>query len=153
MESLYPSIETVLAFGATFGVIILIIVMIAVTSSVQKKRRLKNKEDFPEKLMVSLGDSFYTTLQRRWYQGQWVYIYFGKPPYAHRSPESREERGELEIPECLKDTPEEETLRRFDELTKPGGVMGEVIKAAYSTPEAIDRQRLSEEIGRIVREK
>lgn len=117
------------------------------------KQMLSEKEDFPESLSVSVGDGFYMTLQRRWYEGQWVYVYFGEPPITYRSSESREERSKLEIPECLKGTPEEGALRRFDELTKPGGVMDDVIKAAYSTPEAIERQKSVEEIGRIVREK
>lgn len=165
MESLYPSIETILAFGVTIGVVVLIVIVVAVSSFLQKKRKSKDKEDFPEKLMVSLGDSFYMTLERRWFQGQWVYIYFGKPPYAHRSPSEEERelespkrlrdksRKQLEIPECLKGTPEEDTLRRFDELTKPGGVMDEVIIEAYNTPKEIERQKLRERIREIVKEK
>ena len=57
---------------------------------------------------------------------------------------------EFEIPEGLRGTSEEESFKRFCELTKPGGLMEQVIKSAYNTPEEIERQKLRERIRQII---
>ena len=150
LKSLGPS-ELVLLV-----LVVCVVIFLAVWGFYKKLKELKEcfrvmgGEDpsLPESFSVMTTDGAHLVLERKRIDNKWCYV-LKDLPYRFAPPE----RSPLEIPECLKGTPEEDTLRRFDELTKPGGMMDEVIRAAYNTPEEIERQKLRERIGEIVREK
>ena len=92
-------VRDVIAFMGPEKIAIILALIVLVFFDLRRKIRqtrqmLTDEKTLPESFSVSAGDSLRITLERRWYEGRWVYIFFGKPPYSHSM---------------------------FDELTKPGG--------------------------------
>lgn len=150
LKSLGPSELVLLAL------VVCVVIFLAIWGFCRKLKELKEylrvmggeDKNLPESFSVITTDGAHLTLERDWVDKKWCYV-LKDLPYQLGSPE----RNQLEIPDCLKGKPEEQWLKNFDKVTRPGGLMDGAIKEAYNTPEAIDRQKLSEEVGRIVREK
>jgi len=145
-------------------VAIVILVIIGIRRQVkrlnQAREQAATKKEFPNKISFVFGRGHRITMKLEWFEDRWVYV-VNALPFRRLKPLSSESKKKepspvqddsapLEIPECLKGKPEEDAFRRFHELTKPGGMMDEVIKEVYNSPEEIDRQKAREEIGRIV---
>lgn len=98
-------------------------------------------ENHPAKIQANFGD-MHITLERRWSfpRGKWEYVLMGELPYRAMPPDYRKD----DFTRPKKDGMAADDVKAMEKLEAllKSGMTHEIIKTAYATPEAQERQKM-----------